>query len=536
MAFDGRIDDVRIYDRVLSEVEARELTNLGVPDPHCAALNHDGNVNLSDITLLAQNRHDKGPPLFIREFMAINETTSSTTVEGQEVYEDWIEIYNTSAEQVNLSGWYLTDEEGEPAKWEFPDVSIAPRGFLLVFASGIQQEDHPENYPYIDGDAHYHTNFRLDGGGDYLALVGPGLEVVHEYKSYEYNGNKFGFPPQEEDISYGLYMNEQLNEQRYFSPPTPRFGNNQGFTGVSGSPGFYPTGGTFADSFFLTLTASVPGSIIRCTLNGSIPTETSTRYINPIPINDTTEVQARVFESGKAPGPLAGQTYVALAADVQSFNSDIPIVVVDTYGQPINEYDPYTKASVVFIERPAPGVRVNITDPADFAGRCGLKIRGQTNKRQFSFETWDEYDQDKRVSIFGLPADSDWVLYGPGGYDQALINNPLAHELSNQIGQYAVRTRACEVYINTGGGKVSRAIIGGSLTLWRRSESTKTVLIFPRWSPGTAPSPRLAVGMSSRLTKMGSGGLGGEPLRIIVLSLILTPQVMNSQVPKKPGS
>jgi hypothetical protein len=223
-------------------------------EPGCTAdLDEADGVNMVDFALLAANWQEMRTSIVISEFMAINETTFSTTVEGKEVYSDWIEIYNTSAEQVNLSGWYLTDEVNEPAKWEFPNVSIASHEFLLVFASDIRHEDHPGNYPYIDEDGHYHTNFKLDGDGDYLALVGPGLEVVHEYKSYEYSRNNFGFPPQEEDISYGLYLNEQLNDQRYFSPPTPEFGNNQGFVGVSETLLFSPEGGTFVDPISLRL-------------------------------------------------------------------------------------------------------------------------------------------------------------------------------------------------------------------------------------------------------------------------------------------
>ena len=203
-------------------------------EPGCNAdLDNANGVNMVDFTLLAANWQEMRTSLVISEFMAINETTFSTTIEGKEVYSDWIEIYNTSAEQVNLSGWYLTNEVNEPTKWEFPSVSLASNEFLLVFASGIQHEDHPGNYPYIDEDGYYHTNFKMDGDGDYLALVGPGLDVVHEYISYEYSRNKFGFPPQEEDISYGLYLNEQLNDHRYFSPSTPGYGNNQGFVGVS---------------------------------------------------------------------------------------------------------------------------------------------------------------------------------------------------------------------------------------------------------------------------------------------------------------
>lgn len=63
------------------------------------------------------------------------------------VYEDheggdagWVELFNTSADTVNLSGMYLTDSQAEPFKWKFGNAKIGPNEFLLVFMSG-------KNYP-----------------------------------------------------------------------------------------------------------------------------------------------------------------------------------------------------------------------------------------------------------------------------------------------------------------------------------------------------------------------------------------------------
>ena len=63
------------------------------------------------------------------------------------VYEDheggdagWVELFNTSADTVDLSGMYLTDSKTEPFKWKFGNVKLAPSTFLLVFMSG-------KNYP-----------------------------------------------------------------------------------------------------------------------------------------------------------------------------------------------------------------------------------------------------------------------------------------------------------------------------------------------------------------------------------------------------
>ncbi len=35
-----------------------------------------------------------------------------------------------------------------------------------------------------------------------------------------------------------------------------------------------------------------------------------------------------------------------------------------------------------------------------------------------------------------MPSEADWIFYGPGPYDRALINNPLIYDLSDQIGRY----------------------------------------------------------------------------------------------------
>src|SRR4030095_14982792 len=107
---------------------------------------------------------------------------------------DWIEIYNPGSATVNLANWFLTDDDDNLAKWQFPSTNIAPNAYLLVWAS--------EKNKRVPG-APLHTNFKLDGGGEYLGLVrsnlAGGLEVVWEYRPE--------YPNQEPNISYGLAMN-----------------------------------------------------------------------------------------------------------------------------------------------------------------------------------------------------------------------------------------------------------------------------------------------------------------------------------------
>ena len=76
---------------------------------------------------------------------------------------DWIEVHNPGDETVSLDGWTLSDDAQALDKWSFPPHSLEPGGFLVVVASGKDR---------VDGDQ-WHTNFKLDRDGEFLALTNP---------------------------------------------------------------------------------------------------------------------------------------------------------------------------------------------------------------------------------------------------------------------------------------------------------------------------------------------------------------------------
>ncbi|MEM7233212.1 MAG: CotH kinase family protein [Planctomycetota bacterium] len=127
--------------------------------------------------------------LYITEFMAVNE---STLRDDDGEFSDWLEVYNDTDDPVNLDGYFLTDDKLELTKWEFPNVTVPARGFVLVIASDKDRRDPA---------AQLHTNFKLTSLGEYLGLVEPdGSTIVWEYDI---------FPPQVADFSYGLSQNGQ---------------------------------------------------------------------------------------------------------------------------------------------------------------------------------------------------------------------------------------------------------------------------------------------------------------------------------------
>lgn len=51
-------------------------------------------------------------------------------------YPDWIEVYNSGSDTINLAGYSLTDDMDNPSKWIFPNLQLAPGEFRIIFCSG----------------------------------------------------------------------------------------------------------------------------------------------------------------------------------------------------------------------------------------------------------------------------------------------------------------------------------------------------------------------------------------------------------------
>ncbi|GAA3651654.1 lamin tail domain-containing protein [Flavivirga jejuensis] len=50
--------------------------------------------------------------------------------------EDWIELFNSGENTVNIKDWSITDNNSKVTKWVFPDLEMAPKSHVLIFASG----------------------------------------------------------------------------------------------------------------------------------------------------------------------------------------------------------------------------------------------------------------------------------------------------------------------------------------------------------------------------------------------------------------
>ena len=131
-------------------------------------------------------------------------------------------------------------------------------------------------------------------------------------------------------------------------------------------------------------------------------------------------------------------------------SSNLPIIIISTNNVSIPD-EPKIPGTMKIIDN-GPGEINHITDPGNvYDGNIGIEIRGSYSaslpQKPYAVETRDITQNDTAVSLFGFPEESDWVLLANYN-DKVFMRNALAFKLFNEMGQYASRTRFCEVTVN----------------------------------------------------------------------------------------
>jgi hypothetical protein len=282
-------------------------------------------------------------------------------------------------------------------------------------------------------------------------------------------------------------------------------------TAASAAPVLFSRlGGTFTDNFEVTLSAASSDAVIRYTLNGSVPTEASELYSNPIAVTTTVQIRARNFQSGLPASDTTSESYVKLDASLADFVSDLPLMVLDNFKRGTV---PSTVAQPAFF---AVFDRVNgvtsLRNPPQVTTRAGIRIRGSSTqdqaKHNFAVETWDEANQDKKIEPLGMPSESDWILYAPYNFDRANLRNPFIYELSNQVGRYAVRTRFVELFLNTTGGALTRNHYAGIYVFMEKIKQGPKRVAIKSLNPQDTTEPDISGGYMLKVDRLDPGDRG----------------------------
>ena len=102
------------------------------------------------------------------QFGWVRDNTIGSTPQINTPADDWIEFYNNTDSTIQLAGYALSDDSNEPTQWSFPDTSIAPGEYLIVWA------DEDGNQEGL------HANFKLSADGEVILLSDASLNLIDE--------------------------------------------------------------------------------------------------------------------------------------------------------------------------------------------------------------------------------------------------------------------------------------------------------------------------------------------------------------------
>ena len=136
--------------------------------------------------------------LSINEYMSSNKSINYNT-SGK--YNDFVELYNSSNEDIKIHNIYLSDDLDNLTKYKLPDVTIKKKDYLLVYLT--------DESKVIDNEIY--ANFKLSKEDKYLVMTN-GKNIIDKVELVELLDN----------VSYGKLDGKWY----YFTKSTPGYENS----------------------------------------------------------------------------------------------------------------------------------------------------------------------------------------------------------------------------------------------------------------------------------------------------------------------
>ena len=318
-------------------------------------------------------------------------------------YEDWIELFNTSAVPVDIGGYYLSDDEDEPEKWQFPaNVTVPANGYLIVYASGRNEGS---------AATPLHTNFRMTqtkNNPEHIVFSKANGQVINDLEIVKTKTHQ----------SVGR-LTDGAAEWRVFTEPTPNIANDgaASFLGFASRPAVNQEAGFYQIFVTVALSTTEPNAVIRYTTDGTEPDELSPVYDEPFIFSETTVLKAATFSDNPAILPSFVQYNTYFVDEPHS------LIVVSIGAEDVQEL-----ANGDASLRP-----VGSIEYFGYDGERKARTYGELNEHG-----QDSWANDQRSM--------DWVTRDEFGYNSAIEEKIFAHSERDEFQRLILRAAGDDNY------------------------------------------------------------------------------------------
>ena len=293
----------------------------------------------------------------ISEIVALNKAYIAGPYE---TYHDFIELHNRTDKDVDLTGWYLSDDTEEPLKGSLDGIIIPAYGYKVIILStdGINT---PIGYPVV--------NFSVASSGEAICLS-KDTEII----------DAAVLPSLGQNTSYGRADGE--DGFSVLVSPTPEAANSKKALETAIAPTASIPQGVYKETA-INVELSGEGNIYY-TLDSTVPTAASTLYTGPLKLSSTTVIRCFSVVQGKKTSDITNLTYIINEPDTLETISVVtePSNLFDTYsgiyatGPYASSEFPYEGANYYNRWEREANVSFFAEDGSGFSENCGVRIFG----------------------------------------------------------------------------------------------------------------------------------------------------------------
>ena len=360
-------------------------------------------------------------PLIISEVMTYNTSLFRQNYIG---YCDWIELKNVSDADVELSDYYLSDDDDDLTLFNLPQTTLKPGKTVIVLCTDKAGK---ADKGYIQAP------FALNSDRERVYLSSADALVDCAFLR---------------DIPYGCSFGRESGKNGwfFFAVPQPGAEKTGGYRRVSRTPTTVCEDGIFNGVSAMIIELSANGDIYYTT-DGSLPTVESEKYTRSIDVTKTCVVRAVAVEDGAMVSRPLTLNYIL------NENHTLPVVSLATDDP--EQFSSMYNSRKKDVELPG---NIAFYDGDDhFSIPCGIDMHGETSlklrKKNMGLHFRGVYGQSMlNYDLFGGGVTSFGSLILRAGQDQtySIIKNELGENLclaySDKV--LAQRSRYCVLYVN----------------------------------------------------------------------------------------